>query len=753
MRNDDTQMHVRGASRFVDDIPAPGALHAVLFTSPVARGRIRSLDVSKAASAPGVAAVYTHKDVPGLNEVGHVFKDQPLLAVDSVEYIGQPIALVVADTRRAAKNALKLIKADIEKLEPVFDPRAAAAKGQLHTKPRVMTSGDPDAAFARCKHVFAGQLYSGPQEHFYFETQRALAVPGEHDAIKVYASAQSPGAFHHHLAEVLGIPMHKVELDICRLGGGFGGKESTAVWIVAPAMAAFLLKRPVKLVLERNEDIFTTGKRHAYEYDYRLGFDADGNILAYEVTLFQHAGACADISLAVLGRSFLHVCGSYRIPNVRATALSCRTNIPPNNAFRGFGVPQGTFAIEAALTAAAQKLGVDAETLKRKNLLTEGDTLPYGVKLTGVNAARCWETLDKNVNLSARRSAIAEYNKTHTDTKRGLAVVPVCFGISFAQTALNQASSLVNIYVDGSVSVSTGAVEMGQGVNAKLRIVAARTLGVPLERVRVDTTNTARIPNASPTSASTGADLNGMATKYACERLRARLLEFAARQLKLSDASSLEIRDGEVYSSGKSAELSWNKLAKDAQWARVDLGEHAFYATPDIYYDMDKERGNPFAYYAYAASVTEVLLDCVRGTYDIESADIVQDVGESLSPAIDIGQIEGAVIQGMGWATMEQLRYAPDGRVLTGVNSYKVPDIKFCPKQFSIRLLKDSSNPYAVCNSKAVGEPPFVHGIGAYLAVADALQAARPGRKIPSLPLTPEKAFMHLHGPDDGGGK
>lgn len=746
MKNDDMLMHVRGASRFVDDIPVPDALHAVLFTSPVARGRIRSLNIEKAAAAPDVAAVYTHKDVPGLNQVGHVFKDQPLLAVDSLEYIGQPIALVVARSKRAAKKAAALIEADIETLEPVFAPREAAAKGFLHAKPRVMTAGDTEAAFARCANVFEGRLSSGPQEHFYFETQRALAVPGEHDTIKVYASAQSPGAFHHHLAEVLGIPMHKVELDIRRLGGAFGGKESTAVWIVAPAMAAFLLKRPVKLTLERNDDIATTGKRHAYEYDYKLGLDADGNILAYEITLFQHAGACVDISLAVLGRSFLHVCGSYRIPNVKATAVSCRTNIPPNNAFRGFGVPQGTYAIETALTLAAQKLGIAPEVLKRKNLIINRDRLPYGVEMEGVNASRCWETLDKSVNLAKRREAVEQYNKTHTDTKKGLAVVPVCFGISFAQTALNQASSLVNIYVDGSVAVSTGAVEMGQGVNAKLRIVAARTLGVPLERVRVDTTNTSRIPNASPTSASTGADLNGMATKYACERLRARLLEFAARQLNQPDVSALDIRDGEVYVSGKPAELSWNKLAKDAQWARVDLGEHAFYATPNLHYDMTTEKGRPFAYYSYATSITEVLLDCVRGTYDIESIDLVQDVGESLSPAIDVGQIEGAVIQGMGWATLEQIRYGADGRVLTGVNAYKVPDIKFCPKRFNIRLLSDASNPYAVCNTKAIGEPPFVHGLGAYLAVADALNAARPGRQIPSLPLTPEKAFMHLHG-------
>ena len=753
MKNEDMNMHVRGTSRFVDDIPVPGCLNAVLYTSPVARGRIRALDISKAAAAPGVVAVYTYRDVPGLNQVGHVLKDQPLLAIDSVEYIGQPIALVVADTQRNAKRAVKLITSDIEKLEAVFDPREAAAKGLIHGTRRVLVNGDPDAAFAKCKYVAQGRLSSGPQEHFYFETQRALAEPGEHDTIKVHASAQSPGAFHRHIAEVLGIPMHNVELDIRRLGGGFGGKESTAVWMVAPAMAAFILKRPVKLVLDRNDDIATTGKRHAYEYDYKIGLDADGKILAYQVDLFQHAGACADISLAVLGRSFLHVSGSYNVPNIRITAVSCRTNIPPNNAFRGFGVPQGTFSIEAALSHAAELMGRDVETIKRRNLLRDGDILPYGVKLDSVNAERCWETLDKQVNIAARRAAAAEYNKTHTATKRGLSVVPVSFGISFAQMALNQATALVNIYVDGSVSVSTGAVEMGQGVNTKIRVVAARTLGAAVDKVRVDTTNTSRIPNASPTSASSGADLNGMATKFACEKLYVRLQAFAAKQLGEADPAAVVIRDGVIYAKGKPAEMTWEKLVAAAQWARVDMSEHAFYATPDLHYDNEAERGRPFAYYSYATSLTEVLVDCVRGTYTIEAIDVVQDVGESLSPEVDLGQIHGAVVQGMGWATLEQIRYGADGKVLTAVNAYKVPDIKFVPKHFEVTLLKDSSNPYAVCNSKAIGEPPFVHGLGAYFAILEALRGVRADKPAPSLPLTPEKAFMYLHGPAAAGSK
>ncbi len=747
MKNEDMKMHVRGASQFVDDIPTPpGCLHAALFTSPIARGRILKLDVSKAQAAPGVVAVYTHRDVPGLNQVGHILKDQPLLAIDSVEYIGQPIALVVAESPRAAHRAVKLVSVEMEKLEAVLDPREAAARGQIHGRKRVMSVGDTAAAFAQCKHVVQGRLSSGPQEHFYFETQRALALPGEHDAIKVCASAQAPGAFHHHLAEVLGLPMHKVELEIRRLGGGFGGKESTAVWIVAPAMAAFLLKRPVKLVLERNEDIATTGKRHAYEYDYKVGLDAEGNLLAYEVDLYQHAGACADISPAVLGRSFLHGTGSYRIPNYRITAVSCRTNIPPNNAFRGFGVPQGAFAIETALTHAAEAAGLSPLDVKRRNLLREGDSLPYGVKLERVNASRCWEALDAQAGLEKRRAAIAEFNRTHQGQKRGLAVVPVCFGISFAQTALNQASALVNLYVDGTVSVSTGAVEMGQGVNTKIQLVAARTLGIHAEKVRVDSTNTSRIPNASPTSASTGADLNAMATQLACEKIAARLQAFAAQHLKVADAKSIAVRDEAIWVGDRKAELSWEKLVAAAQWARVDLSEHAFYATPDLHYDMDAERGRPFAYYAYGTSLTEVLLDVVRGTYTLEAVDVVQDVGQPISAEVDRGQVEGAVIQGIGWATIEQIRYGADGRVLTGVNAYKVPDIKFVPPRFEVTLLPDSQNPFAVANSKAVGEPPFVHGIGAYLAVLDALRSVRKDRPLPSLPVTPEKAFMYLHG-------
>jgi xanthine dehydrogenase large subunit len=564
--------------------------------------------------------------------------------------------------------------------------------------------------------------------------------------MKVFSSAQSPGTFHKHIAEVLGIPMHKVELDIRRLGGGFGGKESTAIWISASAVAAKLLNKPVKIVLERNDDISTSGKRHRYIIDYKIGLNKDYIIKAYEVDLYQQAGAFCDISLAVLGRSFLHTTSAYNIENLKATAVSCRTNIPPNNAFRGFGVPQGVFAIESAISHVSEIAGVEASFIKQKNLLSDGDVLPYGLKLEKVNCIKCWDELDKKADIESRIKKINEYNRNNTVTKKGYAVTPVCFGISFAQTALNQASSLVNIYIDGTVSVSTGAVEMGQGVNTKLALIAARTFSIDPKKVRVDSTNTSRIPNASPTSASTGADLNGMAVKTACEEILERLKKFGAKKFNKENKDDISIKDEYIHLKGEKTDYGWEKLVFDAYWDRTDLSSHSYYATPGLYMNTENEKGRPFAYYSYGASLIEVTVDCLRGTYEIEYAEIIHDVGQSLSPEIDKGQTYGAALQGIGWSTIETLKYSSDGKLLTGMNAYKIPDIKFCPDNFNVTLLENSFNPYAICNSKAVGEPPFIHGLGAYFAILYALRNIRKDKPIPPLPLTPEKVFMYIHG-------
>ncbi len=747
MKNTDVRMHVRGRSLFIDDIPNPeDLLHAVLFTSPVARGRIKRLDVTAARKAKSVAAVFTHLDIPGKNQIGHIIEDQPFLAEEELEYIGQPIALVVADSHRAARAACGLIELEVEPGEPIFDPREAYRRGLIYGKKRIQVSGDTERAFQECKYVIEGSTASGPQEHYYFETHRALALPVEDDTLKVIASSQSPGAYHHHISEILDIPQHKIELEIRRMGGAFGGKESTAVWVVAPAFAARLLDRPVKLVLDRNDDIATSGKRHAYVFDYRIGLDAEGHILAYEVDFYQQAGGCADISLPVLGRSFLHATSAYNIPNVKITAVSCKTNIPPNNAFRGFGVPQAAFSMEVALFRAAEETGLDLEEIKFINLLRDGDTLPYGVQLEKTDGVRCWETLDRRVDIKKRLKECESFNQSHQDRKRAVAVQPVCFGISFTQTTLNQAGCLVNIYLDGSVAVSTGAVEMGQGVNSKIALIAADALGIPNRRVRVEATNTTRVPNASPTSASTGADLNGMATQYACRELVERLKAFAVTRFNHNNPRDISIRDGEVILMTARTGYTWEELIRDAYTARIDLSCHAFYATPGVYLDPVKEKGRPYAYYAYGASLTEVEVDCLRGTYEILGIDVVHDAGKSLSPEIDRGQIEGGVIQGIGWATIEQIRYGADGRMLTAVNSYKIPDLKFVPERFNIHLLEAASNPYAVCNSKAVGEPPYIHGLGSYFAILKTLRSVRRDKPVPSLPLTPEKVFMYLHG-------
>lgn len=747
MKSDDIRMHVTGSSVFVDDIPTPeNLLHAVLFTSPVSKGKIKHLDVSEAKKAKDVAGVFTWKDVPGKNYIGHVvLEDQELFAVENVEYIGQPIALIAASTKAAAAAARKLIRLEIEEFEAVYDPREACEKGMIHGKKRVLSNGDVEEGFKKSKYVAQGRADCGPQEHFYFETQRSLAVPKEDGTIKVYASVQSPGTFQRHIADVLDIPMNKVELEIRRLGGGFGGKESTAVWTAAPAVAAKILNRPVKMALGRNEDIFTTGKRHPFSFDYKIGLDAEGNILAYELEFYQHAGACTDISLAVLERALMHTTSSYRIPNVKITAVSCRTNIPPNNAFRGFGVPQASFGIESALRHAAEVMGADENFIREKNLLKDGDTFPYGMRLERANAINCWAELDRKCDIGKRIKNVENYNKQNTDTKRGIAVIPVCFGISFSQTALNQASSLVNVYTDGSVTVSTGAVEMGQGVNTKIALIAAQTLSISRDKIRLDTTNTSRIPNASPTSASTGSDLNGMATKIACEEILKRLKSFAAKRINHDNPEDISVKDEIVYLRSARTDYRWEQLIKDAYWARVDLSCHSFYATPGIYLDREINKGRPFAYYSYGTSVTEVIVDCLRGTYDVESIDIVHDVGASINSDIDKGQIEGAVMQGIGWATIEQIRYGKNGQVLTGVNAYKIPDIKFCPKNFNVHFLENSANPFAVYNSKAVGEPPLIYGLGAYFAILNALRSVRKDKPVPSLPLTPEKVFMYIH--------
>ena len=747
MKNFDTPLHSRGLSLFLDDLTVPaGLLHAALFFSPAAHGKIKKLDIEAAKNSPGVAALFTWRDIPGENQVGGIIRDEPLLAENEVHYMGQPLVLVAADTKAAALRAVKQVELEITPLPVLTDPREACEKGSLIAPPRTFCLGDVSTAWEKCRVVVAGRVDSGGQEHFYMEPQASLAVPTERGGIKIFSSTQSPSGVQRSVSKILRLPMHLVEVDVTRLGGAFGGKEDQATpWAALAALAAYRLKKPVKLTLTRREDMTVTGKRHPYSSDFKIGLDGQGKILAYEVTLYQNAGAAADLSTAILERSMFHVTNSYAIPNVKATAFSCRTHLPPFTAFRGFGAPQAMFVIEAAIHKAAEKSGISAAKIQETNLLQENDTFPYGAQVENCRAGLCFAAARERYDFDTIFRQVEEYNAAHNTIKKGAALMPVCFGISFTNTMLNQAGALVHVYTDGSVSVSTGAVEMGQGVNNKILQVAALTFSIAPGRVKIETTNTTRTANTSPTAASTGADMNGKAAQIACREILERLKKVAAELLPHSAARDILIKDEQVLCRGATTGLTWQELIAKAYERRSNLSAQGYYATPRIFFDRDKEKGKPFAYHVFGTAITEVSLDCIRGRYEIDRVCMVHDAGKNIDLLIDRGQVEGALLQGIGWLTIEELLYTKEGRLLSNsAGTYKYPDIKFTPKEVQLHFLENADNPYAVLQSKAIGEPPFMYGIGCYFALMNAIKAYRPGKDFPiHAPLTPEKV-LHL---------
>lgn len=751
MKQTDAHAHVRGESIFVDDVPlARGTLFAAAYASTQAHARLTRVDPSKACAQAGVVAVLTATHVPGENQIGGIIADEPLLADGEVHYCGQPIALVVATSAQAAHEARALIEVEYESLPVVTSAREAAAADSLIIPPRRLVAGDPDAAFEECAHVVAGISRSGAQEHLYLETQGAYVLPDEDGRLRVLSSTQGPTAVQRGIARVLGIAMHRIEVDVRRLGGGFGGKEDQATtWAALAALGAYRTGKPVKLVLDREDDLRMTGRRHPYDVDFRLGLSEDLKFVAFEATYYQNAGAAADLSPAVLERTMFHATNAYRVPHVSLTMLSCRTNLPPNTAFRGFGGPQGMFAMEAAIAKAAEQLGVDRLELQRANLLQEGDSFPYGQVAEGCNASASLDALDAAHDLEAMRAAVKAHNASHTSVKQGMAVMPICFGISFTKKMLNQAGALVHIYTDGSVAVSTGAVEMGQGVNTKLAQVAARALGIDVSRIRVESTNTLRVANTSPTAASAAADLNGHALRLACEALSARVTSVAARKLGVNgDIARVEICDDRILQDGVATGLSWEALIGFAYEQRTDLSAHGYYATPGLDYDASREKGSPFAYHVYGAAVFVVTVDCLRGTYEFDLVLAMHDFGESLNPLVDQGQAEGGLAQGIGWMTMEEVVYDEAGVLRSNsLSTYKVPDLYSTPRRFEVRFLQGHSTEQAIYRSKAIGEPPLLYGIGAYFAIRDAILAFRPGADIPmDAPMTPEKVLLALYG-------
>jgi xanthine dehydrogenase large subunit len=747
MKNIDSGKYTRGESIYLDDIPlTAGTLYGAAFGSPVAHGNIRSLDVSVAAQMPGVVRIFTYIDITGDNQIGGIVQDEPLLAEHEVDFCGMPIAFVVAETDEAARAAVKKIKADIEPLEVITDPRVAQAKAELIVPPRTFQLGDTNRAWLDCLYLVEGEANTNGQEHLYIETQGAYALLQENGSIKIYSSTQAPTAVQRTVCRTLGIPMHQVEVDVTRLGGGFGGKEDQAnTWAALCALAVHHLRKPVKYSLHRMDDMAMTGKRHPYSSDFKIGLDKDLNILAYEVTFYQNAGAAADLSPAVLERTLFHCTNSYFIPNVKARAYSCRTHLPPNTAFRGFGGPQGMFVMEAAIAKAAEIIGVDASVIQKKNLNKTGDEFPYGQKAQS-EARACWEKAETLYDITQLRKEVAAFNATHKTHKKGLALMPVCFGISFTNTSMNQGRALVHVYTDGSVGVSTGAVEMGQGVNTKILQVAAHVLSVQPQNVRIQTTNTYRVANTSPSAASATSDLNGKAVHMACTAIMERLRKVAAVELQ-TEVDNVEIKNEAVYTKGEKTGLDWKGLVMAAYLKRVSLSEHAHYATPGIHFDKQKGKGHPFAYHVYGTSITTVTIDCIRGIYTVDSVKIVHDFGVSLNPAIDRGQIEGGVVQGIGWMTMEELVFDEDGKLRSNsLSTYKVPDIYSVPKEIAIDFLQTQNDNLAIFRSKAVGEPPLMYGIGAFFALRNAIKAFNPGVQIPfDAPMTPEKVLMALY--------
>jgi xanthine dehydrogenase large subunit len=747
MNNIDSRTHTRGESIYLDDIPLiQGTLFGASFGSPIANGHITKLDLSEAEKMPGVVRILTYKDVTGENQIGGIIPDEPLLAEHHVDFCGMPIAFVVAESTEAAHAAVKKIKVDIDPLPIITDPREAQALGQLIVPPRTHRLGDTKGAWEHCEYIFDGIAETNGQEHLYIETQGAYAIPQENNALKIYSSTQSPRATQQASCRVVGIPMHQVEVDVIRLGGGFGGKEDQAnAWAALCALAASLLKRPVKYALDRMEDMAMTGKRHPYSSDFKIGLDKDFKILAYEVTFYQNAGAAADLSPAVLERTLFHCTNTYFIPNVHATAYSCKTNLPPNTAFRGFGGPQGMFVIEAAIVKAAENLGVDASVIQQINLNKTGDEFAYGQKAVS-DAHNTWNKAESKFNIDKIRLETKEFNKTNRLYKKGVSMMPICFGISFTNTMMNQGRALVHVYTDGSVSVSTGAIEMGQGVNTKMLQVAAFVFGIDAAKVKLQSTSTSRVANTSPSAASATADLNGNAVLMACTEIANRLKHVAANELHVDEAH-ITLKDDHVYINNQKGDLTWERLIMLAFMNRVSLSEHAHYATPEIHYDKLKEKGHPFAYHVYGTAITQVTIDCLRGTYVIDAVKVIHDFGVSMNPLIDRGQIEGGIVQGIGWMTLEELIYDKEGKLKSNaLSTYKVPDIYSVPKQLEIGFLESSHDNLAIFRSKAVGEPPLMYGIGAYFALRNAIKAFNPSAHIPlSAPMTPEKTLMVLY--------
>lgn len=742
--------HVTGDALYTDDLAlrTAGVLHGWPVIVAHAHARVRALDTAPALAVPGVACVLTAADVPGENQLGPSRPDEPLFPTE-IMFHGHPVAWVIAESEAAARAGASAVKVDVEPLPALLDVEQAIAAESFLTDRLVMRRGDPDAGLASATHRAQGTLHVGGQEHFYLETQAALATLDDTGHVLINSSTQHPSETQEIVARVLGEPKNAITVQSLRMGGAFGGKEVQAnTWAAVAALACKKLGRPVRVRLDRQHDMSLTGKRHPFFARYDVGFDDQGKLTGARFELYGDGGWCLDLTEPIVYRAMFHVDNCYLLPNVEVAGRGVRTHKTSHTAFRGFGGPQGMVVIEEALSHVARELDLSPATVRERNFYVEGDTTHYAEQVKDASRIRrTWDEVARASELSRRRAEVDAFNAQSLHTKRGLAITPVKFGISFTATFYNQAGALVLVYKDGSVQVNHGGTEMGQGLHTKMAQVAAHTLGVSLDAIRIMPTRTDKVPNTSATAASSGSDLNGAAVKRACETIKEQLATIAAEELG-AEPGALEFSEGTIRVRGDATRsISFAQAATRAYYARVPLFASGYYRTPEIHFDKASGTGKPFHYYAYGAAVSEVEVDGFTGMYSIRRVDIVHDVGDSLSPLVDRGQIEGGFIQGLGWLTLEELVWDADGRFATrGASTYKLPGLGEAPEIFNVTLLERAAEPDVVYGSKAVGEPPFMLAISVREALRDAVHAFASGTAHVPLgcPATPEAVFWAI---------
>jgi xanthine dehydrogenase large subunit len=747
LRHDSALKHATGEARYADDIPeVPGTLHAALALSAIPHGRLTALHAEAARAMPGVVAVLTARDIPGENDVAAAARGEPLFADPLVEFAGMPLAMVVAATRDAALRAAAAVTAEIAPLEPVLTIERALELGRNVVPPQVIRRGDAGAAIAAASRTLSAELRAGGQEHFYLEGQVALATPGEGGEVTVVSSTQHPSEVQHIVARVLGCDYNRVTVTCRRMGGGFGGKESNASWVAAAAaLAARRTGRPVKLRLPRRADMVATGKRHPFLYRWTAGFDETGRITGLKATLAADGGWSLDMSGGVVFRAVTHALNCCDVPAVELTAQAVKTNTVSNTAFRGFGGPQGALLMEDVIHRVAAACGLAPEEVRARNFAGipgNGDETPYGQKLEGDLITRVWAEARCDSEWDRRRAEIAAFNASHPTLRRGLGSMVLAFGISFGIRHLNQAGALVHVYSDGSIRLNHGGTEMGQGLFIKIAQVVCEVFGTDLDRVAITATSTAEVPNTAPTAASTGSDLNGWAAHNAALTIRGRMAEVAAKRWGIAP-EAVVFADDKAWAErvGANRFLDFGELAKLCFLERVSLSATGFYKTPDIHWDPKAMRGHPFFYFSYGAAVAEVIVDTLTGEHRCLRADLVQDCGRSLNPAVDRGQVEGAFVQGLGWLTCEELWWDAEGRLRTvGPSTYKIPGSRDVPPVMNLRLLEGApARVETIFRSKAVGEPPLLLATSVWNALKDAI-----GTPDLDLPATPERVLTAI---------